>query len=128
MNCSRRTRFPTRSMPKTLRWLGRTLPHSIGTHGHPDRHKCAHHRANSAERRHRRNQWVERILDAIPVIPFDLEVARVHSRLWADLVARGEVIGAHDLLVAATALDHDLDLATFDDHFGRIEGLRIVEL
>jgi len=84
------------------------------------------HRADSALRRGRRERFVETILRAVPVLPFTLEVARIHSRLWADLQMRGELVGAHDLLIAATALTHDMIVATLNQrHFGRIPDLQL---
>ena len=85
------------------------------------------HRAQEAVRRARRETFVTTILESLPVLPFTLDVARVHSRLWADLQARGEVIGAHDLIIAATALAHGLTVLSGDRrHFGRIESLGLV--
>ena len=87
------------------------------------------HRARSAQRRHQRSQWVEKLVAAIPVLPVDEDVARTHARIWADLAATGQLIGAHDLFIAATALAHDLTLATRDEgDFGRVEGLRLLRL
>lgn len=84
------------------------------------------HRADSARRRSRRTAFVEAIFASVPVLPFGLEVARLHAQLWADLRARGALIGAHDLLIGATALAHDLTVATRNErHFGRIEGLSV---
>ncbi|HUF79247.1 MAG TPA: PIN domain-containing protein [Thermoanaerobaculia bacterium] len=84
------------------------------------------HRADTALRRERRLRFVEAILDSVSVLPFDLETARVHSRIWADLSARGQVIGAHDLIIAATALAHVLPIATLNpEHFERVEGLEV---
>ena len=86
------------------------------------------HRADTAMGRERRLRHVETLLEAVSVLSFNLDVARVHSRIRADLVARGNVIGAHDLQIAATALNHDLPLATLDrEHFSRVDGLRLVE-
>lgn len=84
-------------------------------------------RAESARRRARRERFVESILELVPVLPFDLAVARVHAVVWADLQARGDVIGAHDLVIAATALCHEMPLATRNvTEFDRIEGLEIL--
>ncbi len=78
----------------------------------------------SAQHRVRREVFVERIFQDISVIPFDLEIARVHARLWAELLARGQVPPAHDLLVAATAIARGWSLATLDRrHFAEIPGL-----
>jgi predicted nucleic acid-binding protein len=85
------------------------------------------HRAKSAKQRTRREAFVEQLLTALTVIPFDMVVARVHARLWADLATKGINIGAHDLLIAATALATGAPVATRDDRsFPRIPGLTVV--
>jgi predicted nucleic acid-binding protein len=65
------------------------------------------YRANSPARRLRRETIVEAILGIVSVVSFDMRVARVHAKIWMQLAARGEIIGAHDLLIAATALAYD---------------------
>jgi predicted nucleic acid-binding protein len=53
---------------------------------------------------------------------------RMHADIWAQLAARGEVIGAHDLWIAATALAHGMGLATGNTReFNRVPGLRLIE-
>lgn len=85
------------------------------------------HRADTALRRGRRERFVEAVFDALAVLSFDLETARIHSRVWADLARRGEMIGAHDLLIAATALKHGLAVVTGNvREFGRVEDLDVV--
>jgi tRNA(fMet)-specific endonuclease VapC len=85
------------------------------------------HRADGAVRRGRRERFVETVLTAVPVLPFTLEVARIHSGLWADLQRRGEIIGAHDLLIAATALTHGMAVATLNRrHFEKVPDLELV--
>lgn len=84
------------------------------------------HRANSARRRTRRRAFVEAIFAGVPILPIDLDVARIHAQIWADLRTRGAVIGAHDLFIGATALAHGLTVATRNErHFGRIGGLSV---
>ena len=51
------------------------------------------HRAKTAGQRHRRQAFVEGLLAQLPVIAFDLTVARVHASLWADLAKRGVAVG-----------------------------------
>jgi predicted nucleic acid-binding protein len=81
----------------------------------------------TGDRRATRRAFVEHILQAIQAIPITETVARVHADIWADLAARGEVIGAHDLWIAATALAHGLGVATRNaSEFARIPGLRVV--
>jgi tRNA(fMet)-specific endonuclease VapC len=61
------------------------------------------------------------------VIPFDLEVARVHARLDAELSAAGTPVGDAHLMMAATAVALDYRIATRDRRsFPKIEGLDLV--
>ncbi len=60
-------------------------------------------RADSAERRARREAFVESVIAWLPVVDFDLEVARRYASLWAQTAAQGTPVGAHDLMIAATA-------------------------
>lgn len=84
------------------------------------------HRARTAEIRARRSAWVEAILERFPLLPVDLTVARAHARIWADLAARGRLIGPHDLWLAATGLAHGLTLVTANvREFERVPGLRL---
>ena len=77
-------------------------------------------------RRVRAQRFVADLLDRIIVMPFDLDVARVHATLSADLRARGQVFGAHDLIIAATAVFLDYDVATRDlRSFPKIKSLRV---
>jgi tRNA(fMet)-specific endonuclease VapC len=86
------------------------------------------HRATSGRIRARREAFVERLLARLPVIPFDLAIARVHADIWAHLAKRGISVGAHDLLIGATALATDSRVATRDDRsFPRIPGLDMVK-
>jgi len=85
------------------------------------------HRADTKARRTRREAYVETILATFPVLAFDLDCARTHARLWADLTVHGVKVGAHDLLIAATAIAHGLDLATRDQRsFPKIPGLSLI--
>jgi len=78
-------------------------------------------------RRARSEALVERVLDRLPVVDFDLPAARVHATLSADLRAKGIPVGAHDLLIAATAVLLDYSVATRDlRSFPRIKGLRVL--
>ena len=62
-----------------------------------------------------------------PLICFDLtlEIADRYGQVRHDLESKGQVIGPFDLLLAATALVHDLTLVTQNTaEFSRVEGLR----
>ena len=84
------------------------------------------HRLRGASRA-RSEVLVERLLDRLPVVSFDLAAARVHATLSAELRARGTLVGAHDLLIAATAVLLDYAVATRDlRSFPRIKGLNVL--
>jgi tRNA(fMet)-specific endonuclease VapC len=87
------------------------------------------HRAIDDGVRTRREAFVERALGRFDLVPIDLEVARVHAEVRARLEAAGEIIGAHDLWIAATALSHGLQVATSNAReFERVPGLSVLAL
>lgn len=84
------------------------------------------HRADTQARRLKRTAFVDAILARMPILDFTLEVARLHAELYAHLATQGNVIGSHDLIIAATALTHDCILITNNHHeFKRVPGLKI---
>jgi tRNA(fMet)-specific endonuclease VapC len=86
------------------------------------------HRATS-EHRGRREAFVEGVLAAFPALPFDLLAARAHARLWAGLASSGIDVGAHDRLVAATAITAGWRVGTANvKHFERIPGLDVLSI
>jgi len=85
------------------------------------------HRLKGGVSRARSDVFVEALLRRLPVIPFDLSVARAHAALGADLRARGRAVGPHDLIIAATAVSLDYAVATRDRRsFPRIPGLEML--
>jgi tRNA(fMet)-specific endonuclease VapC len=84
------------------------------------------HRPNSDAVRRARSAFVESILANFPILPIDLETARAHAQLWASLAAAGNLIGAHDMWLAATCIARGYSIATANVRdFGRVEGLRV---
>ena len=85
------------------------------------------HRAIEPNVAEKRSRFVEYILDLFPVLPFDLETARVHAELWVALQRGGQVIGAHDLIIAATARAAGYGLITSNSaEFQRVPGLTVI--
>ena len=71
--------------------------------------------------------FVEGLQQRLPVLPFDLQSARVHARMWADAVSSGNQIGERDLMIAATALANGHSVVTRDRRsFPRIPGLTVL--
>jgi predicted nucleic acid-binding protein len=85
------------------------------------------HRLKGGVSRAQAEVFVEGLLRRLVVVPFDLPVARVHAMLAADLRSRGKAVGAHDLLIAATAVFLGYAVGTRDRRsFPRIPGLEIL--
>ena len=83
-------------------------------------------RADNETRRVRRQAFVEKVIEMFPVFPFDIGAARIYARIWASLVQRGFTVGAHDLIIAATAISLDYTVVTSNRRdFEKIEGLRL---
>ena len=83
------------------------------------------HRLGGA-RRVRAERIVSGWLDLLPVMPFDVEVAKVHATLAAQHRRRGRPVGSHDLIIAATAVHLGYRVATRDRRgFARIDGLAV---
>jgi tRNA(fMet)-specific endonuclease VapC len=84
------------------------------------------HRA-TPEYRARREAFVEAVIAAFPPLPFELLAARALARIWAELAAAGQDVGAHDRIVAATAISAGWRVGTANRrHFDRIAGLEVV--
>ncbi|MDA1184133.1 MAG: PIN domain-containing protein [Acidobacteria bacterium] len=84
------------------------------------------HRLRGAVARTRAERFVEHLLAELPVVAFDLDVARVHARLDAEASSTGTTIGDADLMIAATAVWLDYRVATRDlRSFLKIKGLDV---
>ncbi|MFZ4623163.1 MAG: PIN domain-containing protein [Rhodoferax sp.] len=68
-------------------------------------------RANTPERKAQRGAFVEHLLSLIPVLELSLPVARTHARMLAAL-PKNLTAGAHDALIAATAVHYGHALLT----------------
>jgi tRNA(fMet)-specific endonuclease VapC len=85
------------------------------------------HRANTEERRQRRSAFVEAVISGVGVLDFTVPAARVHAEIHAELAKKGQMVGAHDLIIAATARCHDLSVLTDNvQEFSRVPGLRVI--
>lgn len=79
-------------------------------------------------RARRRRRWLEKTFRRLEIVPLDAATARVHARLWAKLVEAGQMIGPHDLIVAALAMHRRWAVATFNaGEFRHIHSLEVIE-
>ncbi len=75
----------------------------------------------------RRAAYVEAVLAKFPSLPFTRDAARVHATLYANLAAAGNIIGANDLIIAATAIQRGFSVLTANlSEFERIKGLTLI--
>jgi predicted nucleic acid-binding protein len=87
------------------------------------------YRADTVERRARREAFVEELLATIAIYPLTTEVARLAGKLDAEQQIRGVVIPFADLLIAATALSLGSSVLTINPrHFRHVPGLSVIRL
>jgi predicted nucleic acid-binding protein len=86
-------------------------------------------RANSRERRSKRERFLEEILTEISPEPVTVSIALRAGRLDGSLQAKGMRVALGDLLIGATALELGYAVATGNVRdFGRIPGLEVKQL
>ena len=74
----------------------------------------------------RNRRVVERALESLAIVPFDVAAARAYGEVRTALHRRGTPIGPLDMLIAAHAIALDLPLATKNvREFRRVPGLRV---
>ncbi len=84
------------------------------------------HRADTEKRRLKREAYAEKIIETFPIYPFDTAAARIYARIWANLVKKGIQVGAHDLIIASTAIALGFSVVTFNlRDYGKIEELTV---
>ena len=72
---------------------------------------------------------VEMFLSPFEIVPFDDSACPIYSKIRHELERKGNSIGPHDLLIAATALSHDGILVTHNvREYRRIPDLKIQAL
>jgi tRNA(fMet)-specific endonuclease VapC len=64
--------------------------------------------------RHSRQGLVDDIVASLPIVDYDLAVARAHSQLLVAVRRQGRPRGAHDLIIAASALSSNRVVVTAD--------------
>lgn len=86
-------------------------------------------RADTPERRAKRNQFIQELLTAVPIHPITVPVALRTGRIDGENQARGVRLPLSDLLIGVTALELGYNVATANlRHFQMIPGLSVLSL
>lgn len=87
------------------------------------------YRANTEERKMKRSAFVEHIISSITSLPFQEEEARIYAQILALLYNKNISLGAHDLMIGATAIANGYAVLTANENdFTRITGLEVISL
>jgi len=83
-------------------------------------------RADTETRKIKRQAFVEKVIEFFPVHDFDVTIARIYARIWASLAQKNLIVGAHDLIIAATAISMNYTVVTSNlRDYKKIEGLKV---
>jgi tRNA(fMet)-specific endonuclease VapC len=67
------------------------------------------------------------VVESFEVLGLTRKTAEIYGLITRQLRQSGQLIGANDLWIAASALEHDLPLVTSNSHhFGRVPSLRLM--
>lgn len=70
---------------------------------------------------------IKKLCKNLGIIDFDLPCAEKASEIYRELKSRNKMIEFRDILIGATALVHDIPIATLNvKHFERISGIQII--
>ena len=76
----------------------------------------------------KRQLFLRRIFANFEFVPYCEETAFEHARLWAELESTGQMIDAHNVILAAIALQTGSAIATFNvRHYSVVKGLKVIE-
>jgi tRNA(fMet)-specific endonuclease VapC len=86
-------------------------------------------RADTPERKAKREQFIEELLTALPIHPVSAAIALRTGQIDGEGQARGVRLPLSDLLIGVTALELEYSVATRNvRHFRMIPGLAVTQL
>jgi tRNA(fMet)-specific endonuclease VapC len=86
-------------------------------------------RADTAQRKAKREQFIQELLTALPIHPVTVPIAIRAGQIDGESQAKGVRLPISDLLIGITALELGYSLATANlRHFRMIPGLTVVQL
>lgn len=74
------------------------------------------------------SSYWEKLNENLRILPFDKECSDCAITIYLELLKTNKMIDLADILIGATALAHNIPIATLNDkHFNRIKGLEIIK-
>jgi tRNA(fMet)-specific endonuclease VapC len=87
------------------------------------------YRARTPEASRRRREYVEELVDLLPLHPITLRTAYLVGQIEGEEAAKGNVLPFNDLLIAAAAIEQDYAMLTLNlRHFEKIPGIQVLKL
>lgn len=79
-----------------------------------------------SEGRQKKLQEINGFLARCRVLSADLGTVEYYAVIKTALLNKGKPIPENDIWIAATAMQHSLDLYTSDKHFNEVEGIKLL--
>jgi len=75
----------------------------------------------------RRLSQIETLIQGVTILPLDVIEAVIAGRIYTQLKSKGQLVGTHDILIAATCVANRIPLYTKNvAHFSKIEDILIL--
>jgi len=75
----------------------------------------------------RRLAQIETLIQSVTILPLDVIEAVIAGKIYTQLKLTGQLIGTHDILIAAVCVANTLPLYTKNvAHFSKIEGIQVL--
>jgi len=81
----------------------------------------------AGRKRARLLRWFDAVLQTVECLPWDVNVGRRWAQLLVDVKTQGHTLPLLDSMIAATALTHDLTLATRNTRDFQKTGVKLVD-
>lgn len=70
---------------------------------------------------------VEQLVARCKALDVKVSTAEIYARIRLQLKQQGKPIPENDVWIAAICIEHDLPLATSDEHFLEVDGLKVIK-
>ncbi len=87
------------------------------------------YRAKTPEASQRRREYIEELVNLVPLHPVTLQTAYLVGQIEGEEAAKGNVLPFNDLLIATAAIEQGYAVLTQNlRHFEKIPGVRVLKL